>query len=188
MKMLPIINTSVSITNVGTKDQRDGLMRKAQLYKEHNPSISNTNDGCWRGEIHWKEDWLKDAIDSQLNDNIKYYLDIDPALKSRFNHTQMYVETWTNINDPGSMNRLHSHKLYDFVALYYIQGEGTGELVFHNPANLEVECSLNSPWVSMMSYEPKDGDLLIWPGWVPHEVGINKSNKQRVNIAFNIKL
>ena len=34
----------------------------------------------------------------------------------------------------------------------------------------------------------KDGDLLIWPAWVPHFVEENKSNKQRINIASNIKL
>mgnify|MGYP003704826005 FL=1 len=50
------------------------------------------------------------------------------------------------------------------------------------------ECGPNSPFSSRMSYQPKDGDLLLWPGWLPHEVEINNSEKQRVNIAFNIKL
>ena len=31
-----------------------------------------------------------------------------------------------------------------------------------------------------------DGDLIVFPGWVPHDVGPNTSNKQRINIAFNI--
>ena len=35
---------------------------------------------------------------------------------------------------------------------------------------------------------PKDGDLFIWPGWVPHQVEENKSNQQRINLAFSINL
>ena len=31
-----------------------------------------------------------------------------------------------------------------------------------------------------------NGMLVIWPGWVPHEVLENKSNKQRINIAWGI--
>ena len=38
------------------------------------------------------------------------------------------------------------------------------------------------------SVTPVEGDLVIWPAWMPHEVETNTSNTQRVNIAFNIKL
>ena len=37
-----------------------------------------------------------------------------------------------------------------------------------------------------MSYTPKDGDLVVFPGWVPHDIELNKSNKPRINISFNI--
>ena len=35
-----------------------------------------------------------------------------------------------------------------------------------------------------MGLEPKDGMLVIWPGWVPHEVEENKSDKQRAVADF----
>ena len=34
--------------------------------------------------------------------------------------------------------------------------------------------------------KPKDGMLVLWPGWIPHEVIENKSNRQRINIAWGI--
>ena len=67
-----------------------------------------------------------------------------------------------------------------------MQVEGTGELECYNPANLTENCHATSPWVSVMTYRPNDGDLIVFPGWVPHDVGPNTSNKQRINIAFNI--
>ena len=28
----------------------------------------------------------------------------------------------------------------------------------------------------------------MWPSWMPHEVMYNESDRQRINIAFNIEL
>jgi Xaa-Pro aminopeptidase len=32
----------------------------------------------------------------------------------------------------------------------------------------------------------QDGDLILWPAWVPHEVETNFSDRERVNIVFDI--
>ena len=93
---------------------------------------------------------------------------------------------WTNVNEPGSKNVLHTHKGMSFASTYNLQTEGTGNIVFRNPANVLNDCNTSSPFVRYMSTEPKDGDLLVWPAWIPHEVEINKSDKQRINIASNI--
>ena len=50
------------------------------------------------------------------------------------------------------------------------------------------DCNQKSPYIRNVKVEPQDGDLLIWPAWVPHLVERNESNKQRINIAINIKL
>ena len=50
------------------------------------------------------------------------------------------------------------------------------------------DCNQKTPFVRDFTIEPKDGDLLVWPAWVPHFVEENKSNKQRINIATNINL
>ena len=36
---------------------------------------------------------------------------------------------WTNVNEVGSKNVIHSHKP-DAYGIYYVQGEGTGNLMF----------------------------------------------------------
>ncbi|SVC07402.1 uncharacterized protein METZ01_LOCUS260256, partial [marine metagenome] len=73
-----------------------------------------------------------------------------------------------------------------YAAVYYLQVEDTGELACYNPGNLTENCHATAPWVSVMTYVPNNGDLVLFPGWVPHDVGPNNSDKQRINIAFNI--
>lgn len=189
MKRFPIIRSDLFVDNIGTKEQIQDLLQQAVENKTKYPSLSNTNEGCYRSEFKYNNiDWLEQKIDDMLYTVINFYLDEDKAYRSRFNPKAYHVEYWTNINEPGSLNRLHNHQLFDYVGLYYIQGTDTGELTFHNPANLLTDCSLNSPSVARMSYQPQDGDLIMWPAWMPHEVEINRSPRQRINIAFNIKL
>lgn len=190
MRWWPILAADVCIRNVGTPEQRDALIKEAFLRKQSGAmAIGNSNEGCWRSDFNYKDiAWLETEIKHSLEVMVGHYLDRDLALKSRFDPKGLIMDYWTNINDPRSLNRLHSHSGYDYVGLYFLQGEGTGDLVFHNPANLMNECNLNSPWIHRNAYEPKDGDLLLWPAWMPHEVETNNSNKHRINIAFNIKL
>ena len=75
-----------------------------------------------------------------------------------------------------------------FSFLYYVQATDTGSLILRNPSNLMVECNPQSPFVRAFSYPPEDGDLILFPSWIPHEVNTNKSNIQRINIAGQIVL
>ena len=96
--------------------------------------------------------------------------------------------TWVNINDPESRIVLHEHKKGMFSFIYYIQSTDTGDLILRNQANVMNECNLKSPFVSAFSYPPEDGDLILFPSWIPHEIKTNKSNMQRINVSGDIIL
>ena len=108
----------------------------------------------------------------------------------QLNKTKMKLEftSWVNINEPGSKNVLHAHKNSSFAVVYYLQGIDTGNLIFRNPSNLLSDCSNTSPFVRGIAHTPKDGDLVLWPAWLPHEVEENKSDRQRINITTNINI
>jgi ectoine hydroxylase-related dioxygenase (phytanoyl-CoA dioxygenase family) len=36
--------------------------------------------------------------------------------------------------------------------------------------------------------EVNEGDLLIFPGYLPHKVGMNESDQDRVVISFNVEI
>lgn len=184
-----VLRADVLVRNVGTEQQRNLLLQQALQAQQFQGSKNNSNDGCWRSSFDYTDmNWLVDEIKFSLGQLIEFYMKEDPSYQHRFSPTINKIDHWTNVNEPNSSNRLHVHRTYDYAACYYLQAEGTGDLTFHNPANLMSELGPNSPFISRMSYQPKDGDLLVWPGWIPHEVEVNRSDKQRVNIAFNIKL
>ena len=180
-------------SDVGTKKQRKVLLDKINYLKENNIDIaSGSNPGCFRTSYEYGEelDWLREVIRDFVVDISEFYADRDVIFKTRVHDQtqQCDLSIWTNVNEPGSINQIHTHKDFSFACTYNLQTEGTGNLVFSNPANLLSDCNQKSPFIRNYKIEPKDGDLLIWPAWMPHLVEENKSNKQRINIATNIKL
>lgn len=191
MKRFPILSADVFYKqNIGTPEQRAQLLKEAWDTHRSNPeSISFSNLGCWRSFFEYSDiSWLMAEIKDSINVAAGYYIDADPIYKTKTNSfLDAEIKYWTNINNPGSKNNLHEHKLHHYVAVYYVQGRDTGEIIFHNPINLTEGCNPYAPFVSPISFKPNDGDLLVWPAWLPHETEPNKSTRHRINIAFNIR-
>ena len=179
-------------SNVGTKQQRKQLIDQILELKENKVATAPmSNDGCFRSNYLFgtELDWFRNELRDFVYEICKHYMGIDDSFKTELQRgtQKMDFAMWSNLNEPLSTNALHSHKGYTFACTYNLQTEGTGNLVFKNPANLLNDCSVQSPFIRDFKIEPKDGDLIVWPAWVPHLVEQNKSNKQRINLAANIK-
>ena len=186
------MSADVFTENVGTREQRE-VLKQAALYhrKMDKASMAFTNENCWRSRFKYRDQdiaFVFEGIDRLLQSAIDFYAQTDPTYQEKLKtYGKPEIDYWTNVNDPMSKNSLHTHSLYHYVACYYIEAEGTGDIVYFNPANLAEECNTSAPFVSRMAVTPRDGDLLLWPAWIPHEVEMNFSDKQRINIAFNIR-
>lgn len=191
MKRYPIISADLFVKkNIGTKHQRESLKFKAlSEFEKNGVQMGFSNDGCWRSYFKYDNfDWLIDEIKDSTQRAVDYYCTQDPAYQSKVNEFgDADFNYWTNVNAPGSRNMMHVHSLYHYVGVYYVQTKDTGDLVFHNNANILQEANPHSPFISRMGYVPEDGDLILWPGWMPHETELNHSDKYRINIAFNIR-
>lgn len=189
-KIISLIKSDLFIDNVGTTAQRQLLIEEIKLLNSKNPKgTANTNPGCWR----WKSpcssiEWLMKDIINLLDSSVALYAREDIVFGQRQRLKLIEVDYWANINQPGSRNAIHSHKSAQFSAVYYLKTEGTGAITFANPANIMQDCNQGSPFTRDTRIEPKDGDLLIWPSWMPHEVETNFSNQERINLAFDIKV
>ena len=189
LKRLTLFYSDVFIfEDVGTDEQREDL--KKQILHAKDNDIGTTpfsNDGCWRSNAKYQMDWLYDAVRELSDKANNIYFENDEVFKillDKCNNREYNI--WTNVNEVGSKNVIHSHKADAWAGIYYVQAEGTGNLMFYNPANLLNECKFNSPFIRNTGIQPKDGMLILWPGWIPHEVIENKSNRQRINIAWGI--
>ena len=189
IEVQPLCHSDIFVMKVGTDEQIKNLKKQILHAKENNIGEKlGGNPGCWRSDAKYEMDWLYDAVREVTNQANKMYFEKDSTFNSIIGKCQNRdINIWTNVNEVGSKNVVHSHKPDVWAGIYYVQGEGTGNLVFHNPANLLSDCNHTSPFTRKMGLEPRDGMLVIWPGWVPHEVEENKSDKQRINIAWGIK-
>ena len=179
--------------NVGTPEQQKKI-KDLLISIPKNDKFKNiplTNQGCIRFDFNLLKnsvDWLTEAKVKLTQKAVSHYVSLDKGYKRELEKTNMGMvyESWVNINEPNSKNILHAHKDHMFACVYYLQGTDTGAITFQNPGNLLVDCSISSPFVRKIGYEPEDGDLILWPAWVPHEVDVNTSNRQRINITSNI--
>lgn len=192
MRVLKLLQADVFIkNNIGTPEQRKEMIDIAQNVKRkmHEHGLDFSNDDCWRHEFDYENiDWLMEHIRDSVNSAIDYYIEQDPSYANKVKqYGQPEVNYWTNINEPGSRNVMHDHRLHHYVAVYYLQGKDTGDITWHNPMNVLESCHPHAPFMHKFAYEPMDGDLLVWPAWMPHETAVNRSDQQRINVAFNIR-
>ena len=188
-RMIPLFHSDIfTKENVGTEEQREDLKKQILHAKENDIGTQGgSNHGCWRSDAKYEMDWLYDEMRSLSNEVNNIYFESDPTYKmllKKCDNREFGV--WTNVNEVGSKNVLHTHSEDAWAGIYYVQSEGTGNLMFHNPANTLQQCNKFSPFIRKSGIIPKDGMLILWPGWVPHEVEENKSNQQRINLAWGI--
>ncbi len=175
--------------NIGTADQRLEIIKRLKFYQNQDTGMNFSNPGCFRiDKPAINIDWLFQEINVLLIEAVKFYKQKDSVF-SKIEITQdAIVHWWANINAPGSRNTFHTHKEDEFSCVYYLQGTNTGDLRFPNPANLLGDCSKTSPFTRDFLFAPIDGDLILFPSWLPHEVEPNLSDRERINLAFNFKV
>lgn len=192
MKQIRVVQSDAFVVHdVGTHEQRQLLLDQTLAARNDPdyPEIGMSNDGCWRSHISYTDaDWLEEQLKQTVNAAVNYYLEHDPTYSDKLKFFGApEVDSWTNVNQPGSVNKLHTHEKWNYSAVYYLQGTGTGALNFLNPANTLMTCNVLSPFMNTFSFEPRDGDLIVWPSWMPHEVEVNKSTRDRINIVYNVR-
>ena len=116
-------------------------------------------------------------------------------LQYKQNTKQICIDAW--INDYGSYNisMPHQHPTADLAIVYFPYAqEGCGNLQLLNP-NSKLQYVIHDEmvenWNNYNSFTwdiiPKTGKVVIFPGYLIHYVKQNRSNKQRVSIAFNYR-
>lgn len=105
---------------------------------------------------------------------------------------------WANINsDKNSFNTLHNHTKIDanilFSGVCYIKAPPkSGRIEFRNSLSnnlwpaLHYMKKVNRYTGQSFSFQPVEGELLIWPSYLWHMVFPNEHNQERISIAFDV--
>jgi ectoine hydroxylase-related dioxygenase (phytanoyl-CoA dioxygenase family) len=158
--------------------------------------LLNVNNGCWMG-MPQNHGGFSESVEIILVEKIldcanKYIsfltvpnhmdnLNTDFLDKSKF-----HVHAWCNVNSPESENFLHSHPGNFMSGVVWLQAEETGILEFVPNNYLNKLSHPAWPYHGISRYDPKDGDILIFPSYLLHRVTRNKSAKERISLAFDI--
>ena len=103
------------------------------------------------------------------------------------------TEAWLNVNDSRQcMNTEHIHGEV-FSGVFYLQTpEGSGKLSIVNPGinrmwkGCDLVAQKNQFTGESIRIEPVEGNIILFPSYVPHFVETNDHDEERISISFNI--
>jgi uncharacterized protein (TIGR02466 family) len=99
---------------------------------------------------------------------------------------------WANISPPGDGHRPHTHPNNYLSGVYYVQTQaGADTISFDDP---RPQTNIIAPATAEITDEnagqihitSRDGLLILFPSWLQHQVPQNKSQRNRISIAFNV--
>ena len=147
----------------------------------HSPNFDIVNPGPPINFINSFKDFLKHIIEDEIG------WEYVP-------NKQRVVAMWAIINKKNSYNVKHNHQNCYLSSAYYIKKpENSGDITFYDPKESktyrfpEVEKHTNYSAESV-TIKPEEGDLLIFPSYLYHDVGVNLSDEERVVVSFNIDI
>jgi len=129
---------------------------------------------------------LLDIIQERVN-----YLHKELGFSEHYEHK--LCRMWANHNNSSATKQPHPHTDCTITGIYYVKGEeDTGDTVFMNPIaalSYVMKREAIKDYTDFTSGEinihPKEGLLVLFPAWLMHYVMDNKTDKDRITIAFN---
>lgn len=173
------------------QEHKELFLKIIKEYKEKNPSIQKSNVFGYHSP-----ETLQGV--SELSSLFNYICQMGVKAASDLDFIECDVavtSAWLNVNDSRQcMNIEHVHG-DTFSGIFYLSTpEESGKLVFSNPAinRLWNGCSLttqkNQFTGESIRIEPLEGNIILFPSYLPHLVETNNHDEERISISFNLIL
>ena len=167
--MIPTVSDDIKVTVFDisvTRAYFDGIDNAAiaaQVMESHERLYHDPNGSLF-------EDTMFNPERGSVGHNLLLILD-----KHFKEHGYSLAGHWSHIHRPLESTNTHDHCDFDLSFAYYVQvPEGSGDIVF------EIQ-NLNTP------LKPREGELIVFPGWLKHRVSKNLGSGIRISIAGNLK-
>ena len=164
------------------------------LQKEDLTGLNKSNRGGW----HSKDFRLTDQDSIQF----KFALELQKYILKTFtnlgwkteNQNIRIREMWAIINKKDDFNVVHTHPNSLLSAAYYVKApnncgrfqiEDLNIVKRHASPLIANQNELN---MNVAGLEVTEGDLLIFPGYLPHKVSRNETDDDRIVISFNVDI
>jgi len=164
------------------------------LYEEDNKGVDRSNRGGWHSKTFEMND--KDSIQFKFALELqKYILKTFQNLGWKTENQNIRIrEMWAIINKKEDFNVVHTHPNSCLSAAYYVKAPiNCGRFPIEN---LNIAKRHSSPLlanpnelnINVAGIEVTEGDLLIFPGYLPHKVARNEADEDRIVISFNVDI
>lgn len=180
---------------------------KLENYEKHNEELSNYIYELQKKDLKGQQKsnvngWHSPFFDLTNKDTLgfKFLLKIQPFLIDvfrsygwKYNPQKVLCSgMWAIINKKGNFNTEHIHPNSNLSAAYYVKApKNCGDFKIGNPHSIsrdkfperEKPTELNR---LVAKIPVTEGDLLIFPSYLPHSVLPNESDEDRIVVSFNI--
>lgn len=98
------------------------------------------------------------------------------------------IESWFNICKKNQFQYDHTHSTARISGCYYFKTNGEdGRIRFSNPNQIIHIGRFPADQIDIeaITYAPKIGRLLLFPGWLTHRVNVNNTDHERISVSFN---
>ena len=165
-----------------------------KLREDDKEGLKRSNKGGW----HSQNFQLTDTNSIQYKFGVKLQKYIVNAFQNfgwKIENKNIRIsEMWAIINKKDDFNVLHTHPNCYLSSAYYVKAEkNCGKFEIENP-NIAKRYSFpeiaftNELNLEVASIDVSEGDLLLFPSYLPHKVGRNESDEDRIVISFNVDI
>lgn len=186
--IIDIFKTSIYKTSITNIEYKNYFIDFLNIHKKFNNGNSISNVGGFQTESFTDLD----------NNKIKENLFTKPATEyiKQFdkNYNIELLNFWVNSNNKNDYNLLHNHIDSNISGVYYIKvPKNSGRIVLQN-GDLTKMYSKNETYFDNPNFhsryfiEPNEYDLILFPSETLHYVEPNRSDEERISVAFNLIL
>lgn len=174
----------------------DGLLGEIRAMRDKDPEGMERSNVKASGAWHSSEAdlWRQDAFIPLSQQIISTLWMIAEEFGYSREFPFLITGMWANVLPQGGFNKPHMHPNSLWAGVFYVQAEGEGTITFSDPRptahviqpmvkDAKALKPLADPTVKFM---PEPNRLLLFPGYLMHEVEPNMGEKSRVSIAFNV--
>ena len=164
------------------------------LYEKDKKGLERSNRGGWHSEnFNLLE---QDSIQKKFAIKVQeYVLNCFQNMGWKIKDKNIRIkEMWAIINKKENFNVIHIHPNCYLSSAYYVKAsKDCGEFIAENP-NLAKRyvypeiVNKNELNVETARINIEEGDLLLFPSYLPHRVGKNESSDDRIVISFNVDI
>ncbi len=138
-----------------------------------------------------------DSVFFELKNKIYDSLEIiHRNMKFSKSHKFSISKSWINLNNNEAINSAHMHQGYVLSGVYYVKGnENNASLEFMTPIQAqpfvikkEYIDEYNEFTSNIWNIPCREGNLVLFPSWLVHYAKNNKSDSDRISIAFDVTL